>query len=156
MKLLSFLSIFALFAFSRAVLEDETAITAALTVEQELQLLVTGDITAPSCQANGQACSDTDQCCGCCKASVCVDESTCDALCIPDKSTIRSCTGASDCCSGCCYNTVCQTQDDCSKAIMMVILIWVGIVCCSILCCAGVITGIVCLVKKSRNNQGSY
>ena len=71
MKLLSFLSIFALFAFSRAVLEDENPITEALTVEQEIQLLVTGDLTAPSCSANGQACTDSDQCCGCCKLNVC-------------------------------------------------------------------------------------
>ena len=155
MKLLSFLSIFALFAFSRALFEDEAPITSALTVEQELEILVTGDINA--CSVDGNACAQSDQCCsGCCKLSVCVDDSVCDATCIPDKSTIRSCSTATDCCSGCCYNAICQTQDDCSKAIMMVILIWVGIVCCSILCCAGVITGIVCLVKKSRNNQSQY
>ena len=154
MKLTYILSVFTLFAFSRAILEDEAAISPALSVEQELALLVTGDVNA--CSTDGNACSEASQCCSsCCKVGLCVDSGVCDATCIADGSTIRSCAAGTDCCSGCCYNSICQTKDDCSKAIMIVILIWVGGICCSILCCAAVITGIVCLVKKSRNN-GNY
>ena len=157
MRLLTLLSVFAFFAFTtNASLEEEAGFTLAPTLEQEISLLVTGDAEAYACSALYKTCGDSDQCCSsCCSLGTCYDESFCAAICIPDGSTIRSCTEGSDCCSSCCYNGQCQDGNAC-KAVFLVVIIWVAGICCSILCVVGIITTVICLVKKSRANNQTY
>ena len=72
MKLTQIVTVLALFAFSKAIQEHESGVSPALTVEQELALLVTGDVN--QCTYNGDACSASSSCCSdCCRFGKCYD-----------------------------------------------------------------------------------
>ena len=113
MQLLRILTIFTLLAFGRAFVESDVPTTPALSTEQEISLLVTGE--AYECKDLSETCIHNDECCTeCCRKGICGNDQwlgTCIIDCIKTSDSDRfTCSGDDECCSG-----ICNSDNRCEE-----------------------------------------